>query len=139
MSTPMIEVRHLKKYFDTPKGMLHAVDDVTFKIGKGRTMGVVGESGCGKSTLGRTMIHLLESTDGQILMNGEDITRVDKKKLHEINEKMQIVFQDPYSSLNPRQTVEEIIREPLTLSRRYKSRAEIDEKTEDLMHLVGID
>ena len=139
MSTPMIEVRHLKKYFDTPKGMLHAVDDVTFKIGKGRTMGVVGESGCGKSTLGRTMIHLLESTDGQILMNGEDITRVDKKKLHEINEKMQIVFQDPYSSLNPRQTVEEIIREPLTLCRRYKSRAEIDEKTEDLMHLVGID
>ena len=128
MSTPMIEVRHLKKYFDTPKGMLHAVDDVTFKIGKGRTMGVVGESGCGKSTLGRTMIHLLESTDGQILMNGEDITRVDKKKLHEINEKMQIVFQDPYSSLNPRQTVEEIIREPLTLCRRYKSRAEIDEK-----------
>ena len=80
MSTPMIEVRHLKKYFDTPKGMLHAVDDVTFKIEKGRTMGVVGESGCGKSTLGRTMIHLLESTDGQILMNGEDITKTSIRK-----------------------------------------------------------
>ena len=139
MSTPMIEVRHLKKYFDTPKGLLHAVDDVTFKIEKGKTMGVVGESGCGKSTLGRTMIHLLESTDGQILMNGRDVTRVDKKQLHEINEKMQIVFQDPYSSLNPRQTVEEIIREPLKLSKRYKTRAEIDEKTEELMRLVGID
>ena len=139
MSTPMIEVRHLKKYFDTPKGLLHAVDDVTFKIEKGKTMGVVGESGCGKSTLGRTMIHLLESTDGQILMNGRDVTRVDKKQLHEINEKMQIVFQDPYSSLNPRQTVEEIIREPLKLSRRYKTRAEINEKTEELMRLVGID
>lgn len=139
METPMIEVKHLKKYFDTPKGLLHAVDDISFKIGKGKTMGVVGESGCGKSTLGRTIIHLLESTDGQIFLNGEDITRVDRKKMHEINEKMQIVFQDPYSSLNPRQTVEEIIKEPLKLSGRYKKRAELDEKTEELMHLVGID
>lgn len=105
MSTPMIEVKHLKKYFDTLKGKLHAVDDVTFKIEKGKTMGVVGESGCGKSTLGRTIIHLLESSDGQILMNGEDITHVSKKDMHRINEKLQIVFQDPYSSLNPRQTV----------------------------------
>ena len=126
METPMIEVKHLKKYFDTPKGLLHAVDDISFKIGKGKTMGVVGESGCGKSTLGRTIIHLLESTDGQIFLNGEDITRVDRKKMHEINEKMQIVFQDPYSSLNPRQTVEEIIKEPLKLSGRYKKRAELD-------------
>ena len=139
METPMIEVKHLKKYFDTPKGLLHAVDDISFKIGKGKTMGVVGESGCGKSTLGRTIIHLLESTDGQIFLNGEDITRVDRKKMHEINEKMQIVFQDPYSSLNPRQTVEEIIKEPLKLSGRYKKRAELDEKTEELMRLVGID
>ena len=111
METPMIEVKHLKKYFDTPKGLLHAVDDISFKIGKGKTMGVVGESGCGKSTLGRTIIHLLESTDGQIFLNGEDITRVDRKKMHEINEKMQIVFQDPYSSLSPRLPVGEIIGE----------------------------
>ena len=139
MSNPMIEVRHLKKYFNTPKGMLHAVDDISFKIEKGKTMGVVGESGCGKSTLGRTIIHLLDSTDGQIFLDGRDITHVSKHEMHEINERMQIVFQDPYSSLNPRQTVEDVIREPLKLSRRYKTRAEIDEKTDELMHLVGID
>ncbi len=138
MDSPMIEVRHLKKYFDTPKGKLHAVDDVSFSIRKGNTMGVVGESGCGKSTLGRTIIHLLESTDGQILMNGEDITHVNRRKMHEINEKMQIVFQDPYSSLNPRQTVEEVIKEPLKLSGHYH-RSELGEKTEELMKLVGID
>ena len=108
MEKPMIEVRNLKKYFETPRGMLHAVDGVTFSIQRGKTMGVVGESGCGKSTLGRTIIHLLESTDGQIFLNGEDITRVSKRKMHEINEKTQIVFQDPYSSLNPRQTVEAV-------------------------------
>jgi len=135
----MIEVRHLKKYFNTPKGTLHAVDDISFKIEKGRTMGVVGESGCGKSTLGRTIIHLLEPTDGQIFLDGKDITHVDKKQMHEINERMQIVFQDPYSSLNPRQTVEDVIREPLKLSKRYKTRAEIDRKTDELMQLVGID
>ncbi|MDD7174154.1 MAG: ATP-binding cassette domain-containing protein [Clostridiales bacterium] len=139
MSTPMIEVRHLKKYFDTPKGMLHAVDDVSFKIERGKTMGVVGESGCGKSTLGRTIIHLLESTDGQIFFNGKDITHVSKRELHEINEKMQIVFQDPYSSLNPRRTVEEVIREPLVLSRRFKNKSEIADETDRLMKLVGID
>lgn len=138
MSAPMIEVKHLKKYFDTPKGTLHAVDDISFKIEKGKTMGVVGESGCGKSTLGRTIIHLLESTDGQILMNGEDITRVSKKEMHRINEKLQIVFQDPYSSLNPRQTVEDVIREPLMLSRKY-TRAQVMEETDRLMKLVGID
>ncbi|MBQ8092059.1 MAG: ATP-binding cassette domain-containing protein [Clostridia bacterium] len=139
MSTPMIEVKHLKKYFNTPKGTLHAVDDISFKIEKGKTMGVVGESGCGKSTLGRTIIHLLESTDGQIFLDGRDITHVDKKQMHEINERMQIVFQDPYSSLNPRQTVEDVIREPLKLSKRYKTREEIDRKTDELMNLVGID
>lgn len=138
MSAPMIEVRHLKKYFDTPRGMLHAVDDVSFKIEKGKTMGVVGESGCGKSTLGRTIIHLLESTEGTILLDGRDVTHVSKKELHEINERMQIVFQDPYSSLNPRQTVEEVIREPLLLSRRFKKNEIIDE-TDRLMQLVGID
>lgn len=139
MSTPMIEVKHLKKFFDTPKGTLHAVDDVSFKIEKGKTMGVVGESGCGKSTLGRTIIHLLESTDGQILMNGRDITHVTKKELHEINEKMQIVFQDPYSSLNPRQTVEEVISEPLMLSKRFRQKNGIMDETDRLMKLVGID
>ena len=88
----MIEVEDLKKYFHTPKGELHAVDGVSLSIQTGRTMGIVGESGCGKSTLGRTIIHLLESTGGKIYFEGEDITRVNGKKLHELREKMQIIF-----------------------------------------------
>lgn len=135
---PMIEAKHLMKYFDTPRGKLHAVDDVSFTIAKGTTMGVVGESGCGKSTLGRTMIHLLESTGGQILFNGEDITKVDKKKLRELREKMQIIFQDPYSSLNPRMSVFETVQEPLIRSKRY-SKKEIEERAEQIMTTVGLD
>ena len=138
MSTPLIEVKHLKKYFDTPKGTLHAVDDVTFSIGAGKTMGVVGESGCGKSTLGRTMIHLYESTGGQILFDGEDITHVNKKKMYQLHEDMQLIFQDPFSSLNPRMTVEETIREPLILSRRFKKGA-LQDETDRIMNMVGID
>ena len=125
----MIEVEDLKKYFHTPKGELHAVDGVSLSIQTGRTMGIVGESGCGKSTLGRTIIHLLESTGGKIYFEGEDITRVNGKKLHELREKMQIIFQDPYSSLNPRYTVSAAISEPLILSKRY-SKAEIRQEVE---------
>ena len=138
MATPLIEVKNLKKYFPTPKGLLHAVDDVSFKLYEGKTMGVVGESGCGKSTLGRTIIHLLESTDGQILFEGKDITNVNKKELRALREQMQIIFQDPYSSLNPRMTVEQVIREPLEICKRY-SKKEIAQKTEELMDMVGID
>ena len=136
---PLIEVQHLKKYFPTARGQLHAVDDVSFTIERGTTMGVVGESGCGKSTLGRTLIHLHESTDGKILFEGKDITRVNSKELKQLREdSVQIIFQDPYSSLNPRMTVEQTIREPLVLSRRF-SKAEIDKETERLMDLVGLD
>ena len=134
----LLEVNHLKKYFPVGAGMNHAVDDVTFKIEKGRTMGVVGESGCGKSTLGRTIIRLQDATDGQILLNGEDITFARGKDLRRLREKMSIVFQDPYSSLNPRYCVEETIREPLKEARRF-SRREIDERAEELMNLVGIE
>ena len=112
----LFEVEHLKKYFPTARGMVHAVDDVTFSIKEGTTMGLVGESGCGKSTLGRTMIHLLDSTDGTIRFKGEDITHPDKKKLRQLREDMQIIFQDPYSSLNPRMTIQDTIMEPLKLS-----------------------
>ena len=126
----ILEVQHLKKYFETPRGVLHAVDDVTFSVERGKTIGVVGESGCGKSTLGRTIIHLLESTEGKI-------TRVNKSKLKSVREKMQIVFQDPYSSLNPRMTVSETIREPLVLSGRFQ-KEEIEAKTKEIMDSVGL-
>jgi len=134
----LVEVKNLKKYFDTPRGMLHAVDDVSFKIEKGKTMGIVGESGCGKSTLGRTIIHLLDSTDGSIYFEGEDITEVNARKLKKLRENMKIIFQDPFSSLNPRMTVEQTIIEPLTISGRY-SRKEAQTEAERLMSMVGID
>ena len=133
----IIEAKNLYKYFDTPHGKLHAVDDVSFTIEKGTTLGVVGESGCGKSTLGRTMIHLLESTGGQIIFKGEDVTHVSKKKLRSLREDMQIIFQDPFSSLNPRMTVSETIREPLALAKRF-SKEELEEKAERIMETVGL-
>lgn len=134
----LIETRGLQKYFQTPRGELHAVDGVNLKIEAGRTMGVVGESGCGKSTLGRTIIHLHESTGGQIFFKGRDVTRVSRHELNELRADMQIIFQDPYSSLNPRMTVEETVREPLKLSRRY-TKGQIDDEVDQLMELVGID
>ena len=135
---PVIEVKNLKKFFTTPRGMLHAVDDVTFTIEKGKTLGVVGESGCGKSTLGRTIIHLHESTGGQIFLNGRDITKLDKKQLREAREKMQIIFQDPYSSIDPRKTIDATVREPLKVSKKF-TKQQIEEKTQELMERVGID
>lgn len=135
---PVIEVKGLKKYFPTPRGLLHAVDDVTLRIERGKTLGVVGESGCGKSTLGRTIIHLQPPTGGQVLLNGNDITNIKGKELKAAREKMQIIFQDPYSSLDPRKTVDATIREPLVVSKRYKKN-EIDNATAELMEFVGID
>ena len=134
----LIEVEHLKKYFDVAAGENHAVDDVTFKIEKGHTMGIVGESGCGKSTLGRTIIRLHDATSGKVLLDGEDITFATGKRLRKLREQMSIVFQDPYSSLNPRMTVEATIMEPLQRAKRF-SRTEIRERTEELMDLVGIE
>ncbi len=134
----LVEIKNLKKYFDTARGTLHAVDDVSFSIEKGKTMGVVGESGCGKSTLGRVIIHLLDSTSGRIYFEGEDVTFADGKKLRKLREDMKIIFQDPYSSLNPRMTVQQTIMEPLTIPGRY-SRQERQEETERLMDMVGID
>ena len=118
--------------------MLHAVDDVSLSIDTGKTLGVVGESGCGKSTLGRTIIHLLESTDGSIIFEGQDVTKVNKKRLRQLREDMQFIFQDPFSSLNPRFTVQQTIMEPLTISRRYSKKERMAE-TERIMDMVGID
>nr|WP_295306937.1 oligopeptide/dipeptide ABC transporter ATP-binding protein [uncultured Blautia sp.] len=137
MST-VVEVKNLFKYFPTPGGMLHAVDDVSFTIEEGKTLGVVGESGCGKSTLGRTIVHLLESTKGQIFLEGKDITHVKGKELAAAREDMQIMFQDPYSSLDPRKTIEQTIIEPLKVSKKYK-KDEMYQKAQELMELVGID
>ena len=139
MSEELIRVEHLKKYFKVPAGTNHAVDDVSFTIARGETLGVVGESGCGKSTLGRTLIHLLESTDGKIFLEGKDITHVNKAELKKLREKMQIVFQDPYSSLNPRLRIENTVIEPLKISGRFKIKAELKAEANKLMELVGID
>ncbi len=139
MPETLIEVKGLKKYFKIPAGINHAVDDVSFTINKGETLGVVGESGCGKSTLGRTIIHLQEATDGQVLLHGEDITHASGHKLKRAREKMQIVFQDPYSSLNPRLRVESTIIEPLKHSGRFSNRKALLEEADRLMNLVGID
>lgn len=133
----ILEVQNLKKYFHTPGGELHAVDDVSFRMEEGTTLGVVGESGCGKSTLGRTVLHLQESTGGKIFYRGEDITHVDKQKLRELREDMQIIFQDPYSSLNPRMSVSEIIKEPLK-RKGGRTKEELDQEVERLMDLVGL-
>lgn len=135
--TAIVEVKHLKKYFKTPSGILHAVDDVSFSIPKGCTMGIVGESGCGKSTLGRTIVHLLDSTEGDIFFEGENITHVKGKRLKGVRENMQIIFQDPFSSLNPRMTVKQTVSEPLILSGRFK-RQEIDQQARRIMDVVGI-
>ncbi len=133
----IIEVNHLKKYYKSPRGTVHAVDDVTLSIEKGKTMGVVGESGCGKSTLGRMLVHLEESTSGQILFNGEDITSLNRSDLKKSREHLQMIFQDPYSSLDPRYTIEDSIIEPLLISKKY-TRTQALEKARSLMELVGI-
>ena len=134
----IIRTEHLKKYFKTKSGMLHAVDDVSFSIERGKTLGVVGESGCGKSTLGRTLIHLLESTDGKIFFEGRDVTHLSKKDLNELRADMQMIFQDPYSSLNGRMMVNEIIAEPLVIGKTM-TRSEIDKRVSELMETVGLD
>ncbi len=136
----LLEVRSLKKYFDTPRGPLQAVDDVSFTIGHGKTLGVVGESGCGKSTLGRTILRLQEATSGEILFEGEDILAYDAKRLKKLRTKMQIIFQDPYSSLNPRMTVSQAISAPLVLQGLYRKndRAGIERRVDELMALVGL-
>ena len=134
----LVEVKGLCKYFKTKSGLLHAVDGVNLSFEQGTTMGVVGESGCGKSTLGRTIIHLHESTDGQILYQGENVTHVSPKRLRALREDMQIIFQDPYSSLDPRMTVEETLKEPLVISKRFKSSADLDKEIIRLMDTVGL-
>jgi len=133
----LLRAEHLRKYFRMAKGFLHAVDDVSFSIEEGHTLGIVGESGCGKSTLGRTLVHLADSTDGEIYFEGKNVTNLRKKELKAFRENAQIIFQDPYSSLDPRMTIEDTIYETLRLTRRY-SRAEIMNRITEVMDLCGI-
>lgn len=139
MGEKLIEVKNLKKYFKTKKGMLHAIDDVSFYINKGETLGLVGESGCGKSTTGRALIRLHEATAGQVIYKGDDILKYSSSKFKEMRKKMQIVFQDPYSSLNPRLTVSELIAEPLYVNRTFKTKAETKNRVKEVMEVVGLE
>ena len=134
----LLEVRNLKKYFQVPKGYLHAVDDVSFTINEGETLGIVGESGCGKSTLGRAILRLHEPTSGTVLFDGMNVTAMNKQEMRSLRKYMQIIFQDPYASLNPRFTVSQIIEEPLRLHKIYSSEAEIRSRGEELMDMVGL-
>ena len=138
METPFIETKHLKKYFPTARGALHAVDNVNLRIERGHTLGVVGESGCGKSTLGRVILRLIEATEGEILYNGENIREYSPRVMEKMRRKMQIIFQDPYASLNPRMSVSEIIMEPMKVCHLYRTRSEMEEKVFDLMGTVGL-
>lgn len=134
----ILEVQNLTKFFNTPGGQLHAVDGVSFTIEQGRTLGIVGESGCGKSTTGRTILKLLEPTGGKILFDGQDITGYSRKQMRPLRQEMQMVFQDPFSSLDPRQTVMQLISEPITEHKLLKSKSDIEDRTLELMRTVGL-
>jgi len=138
MSVPVIECVQLKKYFDTPYGKLHAVDNVSFTLEAKKTLGIVGESGCGKSTLGRTILGLHKATSGKVLFEGREIQNLSAEEMKPLRKEMQIIFQDPYSSLNPRDTVAEIIAQPLKIQRIYQTREEISHRVEELMDTVGL-
>ena len=134
----ILSVQNLKKYFSTKSGQLHAVDDVSFDIRRGTTLGVVGESGCGKSTLGRVILHLLPKTSGKTVFEQEDISDVTPKRLHELRREMQIIFQDPFSSIDPRQTVSEIIGEPLLVHGLVNDNIEYERRVREVMDTVGL-
>lgn len=138
MADVMLSVKDLKKYFPTPNGQLHAVDGVSFDIERGTTLGVVGESGCGKSTLGRVILHLHPRTSGQIIFDGKDISDVSRKELHDLRKEMQIIFQDPFSSIDPRMSVKDLIAEPLKIHKLCKSKEEIERKVKETMDIVGL-
>ena len=140
----IVSVEHLKTYFNAgktwgKKQVVKAVYDVSFQIHKGETYGLVGESGCGKSTLGRTIVKINEPTDGKILVNGEDITHLSGQKLKKFRKNIQLIFQDPYASLNPRMSVFDIIAEPLLVHHLYQDKADLEKKVLDLLHRVGLD
>lgn len=141
MGEIILEVRDLKKYFHSPKGTVHAVDGVTFTVERGKTLGVVGESGCGKSTTGRVITRLLEPTSGTVIFRGQDITKLRGRELKALRQKIQIIFQDPFSSLNPRLTVSQLIAEPIRMNRLITGKGKqdrIEARVLELMDTVGL-
>lgn len=134
----LLEVKGLKKYFSTPRGMLHAVDDVSFTLDKGKTLGVVGESGCGKSTTGRAILRLLEPTGGDVLFEGEDLNKLNKEEMRKKRKDLQIIFQDPFSSLNPRKTISQTIAEALKLNKIVTDKQQMQQRVLELMETVGL-
>lgn len=134
----VLEVENLTKYFNTPAGQLHAVDGVSFKLEYGKTLGIVGESGCGKSTTGRTLLKLTPPSSGKIIFDGEDITAYRASKMRKLRTEMQIIFQDPFSSLDPRQSIMQLISEPMIQHKLVSGKAAIEKKTRELMEIVGL-
>lgn len=138
MNQPFVSVRNLRKYFEVKgRGMLHAVDDISFSIEKGSTLGLVGESGCGKSTTGRVMLRLISPTGGEVYFEGQNIFAIEGKRLKLMRRKMQMIFQDPYSSLDPRKTVHQIIAEPLFIHKTLRGKA-LAKKIDELAEMTGI-
>ncbi|MEG1971876.1 MAG: dipeptide/oligopeptide/nickel ABC transporter ATP-binding protein, partial [Oscillospiraceae bacterium] len=138
MDDTILEVKNLKKYFKTPKGLLHAVDDVSFTINRGKTLGIVGESGCGKSTTGRAILRLLEPTSGEVFFEGRDIVKCSDSEMRDLRRDMQIIFQDPFASLNPRKTVSEIIAQPIALNKIITNKKDRENRVLELMETVGL-
>lgn len=138
MGTPLLQTVDLKKYFKTPSGELHAVDGVNITIEKGQTLGIVGESGCGKSTLGRTILRLLSATGGEVLYEGKNILSLSQNEMKKMRSEMQIIFQDPYASLNPRLSISQIIAEPLRVNNVYSEKHQLDKRILELMDTVGL-
>lgn len=134
----LLETKDLKKFFHTPGGELHAVDGVNLQIAKGETLGVVGESGCGKSTLGRSILRLSEPTSGQVIFNGKDIIQCNRRGMQKMRTEMQIIFQDPYASLNPRMTVSETIAQPIRVNKVFQGKANVEKRVAELMDTVGL-
>lgn len=138
MADNILEVRGLKKYFDTPKGKLLAVDDVSFSVERGKTLGIVGESGCGKSTTGRSILRLTEPTAGEVIFEGRDITKISRDEMRKLRKEMQIIFQDPFSSVDPRMSVGGIIAEPMIINKLYSNKADMEKRVAELMEIVGL-